>query len=66
MEFITILEKTLGKQAKREMRPFQPGDVLATHADVTDLERDVDFRPQTSLEFGIGRFVEWYRAYYRV
>lgn len=66
LDFIAALEKALGKVAKKEMLPFQQGDVLATHADVSDLERDVDFKPQTSIEDGIGEFVKWYRNYYGV
>jgi UDP-glucuronate 4-epimerase len=45
---------------------MQPGDVLATYADVTDLERDVGYRPETSIESGLERFVDWYRDYYGV
>lgn len=45
---------------------MQPGDVLATCADVEDLRRDVGFAPDTPLDTGIGRFVEWYRSYYQV
>ena len=66
MTFIRVLEDKLGKKARLELLPMQPGDVLATYADVDDLARDVGFRPQTSLEEGLGRFVEWYREYYRL
>jgi UDP-glucuronate 4-epimerase len=45
---------------------MQPGDVPATYADVSDLQRDVDFRPATPIAVGIQRFVDWYRSYYRV
>lgn len=65
MTFIRVLEDKLGKKARLELLPMQPGDVLATYADVDDLARDTGFRPQTSLEEGLGRFVEWYREYYR-
>ena len=64
MEYIETLEKMLGKTAKKNMLPMQAGDVPATYADVADLERDVGFKPQTSIEQGIGRFVEWYQNYY--
>ena len=64
--FITALEKKLGKRAEKRFMPLQPGDVPATCADVSDLERDIGFRPQTSIEEGISRFVDWYREYYRV
>jgi UDP-glucuronate 4-epimerase len=66
MRFIEVLEGCLGKKAVLEMRPMQPGDVVRTCADVRDLERAVGFRPDTPLETGLARFVEWYRAYYRV
>lgn len=64
MHFIETLEKALGKTAKKNMLPMQPGDVAATYADVDDLERYVGWRPQTSLEEGIGHFVEWYGRYH--
>jgi UDP-glucuronate 4-epimerase len=64
MHFIETLEKCLGRAAKKEMLPMQPGDVPETYADVDDLERDVGFRPSTPIEEGISRFVAWYRAYY--
>jgi UDP-glucuronate 4-epimerase len=63
MTFITIIEKTLGKQAKKNFLPMQPGDVLTTYADVDDLMRDVGFKPTTSIEEGIDHFVQWYREY---
>jgi UDP-glucuronate 4-epimerase len=62
---VSILEKELGRTAKKEMLPMQPGDVPATYADVEDLMRDVDFRPATLIEEGISRFVKWYREYVR-
>lgn len=64
MKFIEVLEEALGKKAKKNLLPLQPGDVPATYADVQGLMRDVDFKPNTSIEVGIGRFVEWYRGYY--
>jgi len=65
MQFIETLEDCLGKKARKNMLPIQPGDVPATYADVDDLMRDVGFRPSTSIEEGIKRFVEWYKGYYR-
>jgi UDP-glucuronate 4-epimerase len=65
LRFIEILENALGRPAKKEFLPMQPGDVPATYADTADLHRDVGFAPNTPLELGISRFVEWYRAYYR-
>jgi UDP-glucuronate 4-epimerase len=64
--FVEVLERKLGRVAVKRMLPMQPGDVPATYADVDDLMRDVGFRPATPLEDGIGRFVDWYRTYYRV
>ncbi len=66
MHFIGTLERLLGKTARKEMLPMQPGDVPATYADVTPLEREFGFRPQTSLEDGLEQLVRWYREYYRV
>ncbi len=64
MDFIGIIEKALGKKAKKEFFPMQAGDVRSTYADVDDLAQDTGFRPDTPLEFGIGKFVDWYRSYY--
>lgn len=64
MDFIRIIEKTLGKEARKEFMEMQPGDVPATYADIEDLARDAGFSPSTPLEQGIPRFVEWYRSYY--
>jgi UDP-glucuronate 4-epimerase len=63
---VDLLEKALGRPAQRELAPMQPGDVPATYADVDDLMRDVGFRPSTSIEDGVARFVAWYRAYHGV
>ena len=63
-EFIATLENKLGRKAKLNLLPMQPGDVPATFADVADLERDTGFKPKTSLREGIGRFVDWYLEYY--
>lgn len=64
MEFITKLEQCLGKTVEKKYLPLQPGDVPETCADVNDLMRDVGFRPDTPIEQGIEKFVEWYRDYY--
>jgi UDP-glucuronate 4-epimerase len=64
LHFIEVLEKCLGKTAIKNLLPIQPGDVPATYADVDDLAKDVGFRPATSIEDGISRFVDWYRVYY--
>jgi len=66
MDVVALIEQALGRKAKRELLPMQPGDVPDTFADVAALERAVGFRPKTPISDGIGRFVEWYRAYHRV
>jgi len=66
MDFIAALESALGKKAEKKMLPMQPGDVHTTYADVDDLARDVGFAPDTPIEEGIARFIEWYKDYYRV
>src|SRR5690606_4395326 len=66
LEMIRVLEQKLGIEARKELLPMQPGDVPATYADVEDLVADFDFRPDTSLDVGMGRFVDWYREFYGV
>jgi UDP-glucuronate 4-epimerase len=66
LRFIEVLEQTLGKKAEKRLLPLQAGDVPATYADVEDLTRDIGFKPSTSIETGIARFVQWYREYYGV
>lgn len=66
MRYIEVLEQCLGKEAEKNFMPLQPGDVPATYANVDDLVRDMDFKPQTTIEEGIRRFVDWYRAYYKI
>ncbi len=66
MEFIAVLERVLGREATKEFRELQPGDVISTYADVDDLERDIGFKPKTSIEEGIRRFVKWYKEFYRI
>jgi UDP-glucuronate 4-epimerase len=66
MDFIGVIEKALGKEAKKNFLPLQPGDVPATYADVTDLTADVGFEPNTPIDEGVRRFVKWYRDFYRV
>jgi UDP-glucuronate 4-epimerase len=65
MEFIGTLERALGKRALKRFLPLQPGDVVATHADVEDFWRATGFRPATPLETGIQRFADWFEDYYR-
>jgi UDP-glucuronate 4-epimerase len=65
MSYIQALEESLGLKAKINMMDIQPGDVPATWANVDDLINDVGFKPQTSIEEGVGNFVEWYREYHQ-
>ena len=64
--FVAALEAAIGRPAIRELAPMQPGDVVATFADVADLQEAVDFKPDTPIEEGLRRFVEWYRTYKNV
>jgi UDP-glucuronate 4-epimerase len=65
MEFIGALERVLGKRARRRFVPLQPGDAIATHADVEDFWRATGFRPATPLATGIERFADWFQDYYQ-
>ena len=64
MKFIEVIEAALGKPARKEFVDLQPGDVVATYADVEDLMADVGFAPATPIEVGVRRFVKWYKEYY--
>ncbi len=66
LRFIEILEELTGRTAQKRMLEMQPGDVPTTFADIDDLARDFNFRPSTSLEAGLKKFVEWYRHYYNI
>jgi UDP-glucuronate 4-epimerase len=66
LDCIAVLERCLGRKAKLDLLPMQPGDVVSTMADISALEAAVGFRPRTSIEEGISRFVEWYKEYYAV
>jgi UDP-glucuronate 4-epimerase len=66
LDYIKTLEKHLGRKARLDMLPMQPGDVPATTADMRRLERVAGFRPTTTVDEGVRRFVEWYRGYYGV
>lgn len=66
LDFIEALENTLGKKASKNFLPMQPGDVPATFADVSGLVKDFDYKPDTDIIEGIGRFVKWYREFYQV
>lgn len=66
MDFIETLEKHLGMVAEKEYLPMQPGDVPITYADVDELIKDVDFKPNTSIDKGLEKFVTWYKKYYNI
>ncbi|MEB5992615.1 NAD-dependent epimerase [Serratia ureilytica] len=66
MEYISALEQALGVTARKNMLPMQPGDVMDTSADTEELYRDIGFKPETSVEEGVKRFVDWYKAFYQV
>jgi UDP-glucuronate 4-epimerase len=66
LHYINVLEEKLGKKAILNLLPIQDGDVPETFADVSDLEHAVGFKPSTTIEKGIGNFVEWYLDYYKV
>ncbi len=65
-KFISILEEKIGKEAKKVYMEMQPGDVLKTYADVSDLEEVIGFKPNTSIEEGLSKFVDWYMDYYKI
>jgi UDP-glucuronate 4-epimerase len=66
MGVVSLLEKEFGRTAIKEMLPMQPGDVEATYADIAELERDIGFRPSTTIDEGVARFAKWYREYHRL
>jgi len=66
LDYIETIEKHIGKTAEKELLPLQPGDVVDTYADVEDLVKDVGYKPNTSIDDGIKKFVTWYKDYYKV
>lgn len=66
MDFIHAAEKELGIVAEKEFMPIQPGDVPSTYADVSDLERDLGYKPATTVQHGIKLFIKWFKDYYKV
>jgi len=64
--FIECMEEAFGRQAEKIMLPMQPGDVVATYADVSSLEKVIGFRPSTSIRDGVGQFAAWYKSYYKI
>ncbi|MDO5794731.1 MAG: NAD-dependent epimerase [Turicibacter sp.] len=63
--FISVLEDKLGQKAEKNYMEMQPGDVVRTYADTTDLEQAINFKPKTSIEEGLGKYVEWYKEFYQ-
>jgi UDP-glucuronate 4-epimerase len=66
MRYIEVIEDRLGKKAEKNLLPLQPGDVPDTYADVAALTEDVGYKPDTPIEEGVKRFIDWYRDYYKV
>lgn len=66
MDFVEIIEKHIGKVTQKNMMPMQAGDVAATFADVSDLMADMGYKPNTSLDEGVGKFIKWYGEFYGV
>ena len=64
LRFIEVIEDALGRRARKNLLPMQAGDVPTTYADIEPLVRDFGYRPRTSIETGVARFVDWYRDYY--
>jgi UDP-glucuronate 4-epimerase len=66
LRFIEVIEKAVGKKAKIDLKPMQPGDVKETYADVTAIQRDLGFAPDTPIDVGIPRFVDWFKGYMKL
>ncbi|MGQ2982077.1 NAD-dependent epimerase [Flavobacterium sp.] len=66
LSFISEIEKSTGKEAKKDYLPMQPGDVERTWADVDDLKNDLGYSPDTDISVGVKRFVDWYKMYYKI
>jgi len=66
MHYIKVLEQCLGREAEKNLLPLQPGDVPDTYADVADLVEQLDYKPDTSVETGVSRFVDWYKTYFGI
>jgi len=65
MDYIDAIENALGKTAEKEFQPLQPGDVPDTYADIDDLIAQFHYKPSTSIEEGVGKFINWYREYHQ-
>ena len=66
MDYIKCLEKTLGKKAKINFLPLQPGDVLTTYANINNFKKKFNYQPKTSIEDGVFKFIKWYKDYYQI
>jgi UDP-glucuronate 4-epimerase len=66
MDFIEIIEQTVGKKAIKNFMPLQPGDVYKTYADVTPLIEELGYKPDTPVEYGVREFVQWFREFYKM
>lgn len=66
LDFVETIERHLGLTAKKVFRDMQPGDVEKNYADIADLEKDINFKPTTTLDEGIGKFIEWYKEFYKI
>jgi UDP-glucuronate 4-epimerase len=63
---IDLIEQVCGRKAERRLMPMQPGDVRDTYADISAIQRDLGYRPTTTIDQGVPRFVDWFRAYHGV
>jgi UDP-glucuronate 4-epimerase len=61
---IELIEQACGREAEKVLMPMQPGDVRDTYADISAIQRDLGFEPKTTIDEGVPRFVDWYRAYH--
>ena len=66
MDYIEALQKNLGKKAKINFMPLQPGDVPDTFANVDNLKKEFNYKPSTSVEHGVHNFIQWYKNYYNI
>jgi UDP-glucuronate 4-epimerase len=64
LDWVATLERHIGKKAVTKLAPLQPGDVVTTYADVDALGQEIGYRPATTIEQGVAKFIEWYRDYY--
>lgn len=66
MEYVRMVEVSFGREAKKDFMPMQPGDVIATSADISKAKKMLDFEPKTMIQEGVPKFIEWYREYYKI